>query len=77
MRLPPIFAKPSLNCDLIIQVRICCRAYKILVEEVGIDPQDVIFDPNILTVGTGLSEHNNYAVDFIRYGILRTLYCLN
>lgn len=48
------------------QVRICCRAYKILVEEVGIDPQDVIFDPNILTVGTGLSEHNNYAVDFIR-----------
>eukprot|EP01025_Chloroclados_australasicus_P064841 TRINITY_DN871_c0_g1_i2.p1 TRINITY_DN871_c0_g1~~TRINITY_DN871_c0_g1_i2.p1 ORF type:complete len:1361 (+),score=230.72 TRINITY_DN871_c0_g1_i2:161-4243(+) len=48
------------------KVRICQRAYKILVEEVGIDPQDVIFDPNILTIGTGLSEHNNYAVDFIR-----------
>ena len=46
------------------QVRICCRAFKILVEEVGFDPQDVIFDPNILTVGTGLAEHNNYAVDF-------------
>lgn len=47
-----------------VQVRICCRAFKILVEEVGFDPQDVIFDPNILTVGTGLAEHNNYAVDF-------------
>jgi 5-methyltetrahydrofolate--homocysteine methyltransferase len=48
------------------QVRICQRAYRILVEEVGFNPQDIIFDPNILTVGTGLSEHNNYAVDFIR-----------
>ena len=35
-------------------------------EDVGFDPEDVIFDPNILTVGTGMSEHNNYAVDFIR-----------
>ena len=35
-------------------------------EEVGFDPQDIVFDPNILTVGTGLAEHNNYAVDFIR-----------
>ncbi len=43
----------------------CQRAYRILVEEVGFNPQDVIFDPNILTVGTGLAEHNNYAVDFI------------
>ena len=49
-----------------LQVRICQRAYRILVEEVGFDPQDIIFDPNILTVGTGLAEHNNYAVDFIR-----------
>jgi len=48
------------------QVRICCRAYKILREEIGFDPQDIIFDPNILTIGTGLAEHNNYAVDFIR-----------
>ena len=35
-------------------------------EDVGFDPEDIIFDPNILTVGTGMSEHNNYAVDFIR-----------
>jgi cobalamin-dependent methionine synthase I len=48
------------------KVRICTRAFKILVEEVGFDPEDIIFDPNILTVGTGMSEHNNYAVDFIR-----------
>ncbi|PRW61565.1 cobalamin-dependent methionine synthase [Chlorella sorokiniana] len=48
------------------KVRICQRAYRILVEEVGFNPQDIIFDPNILTVGTGLAEHNNYAVDFIR-----------
>ena len=47
-------------------MRICTRAFKILVEEVGFDPQDIIFDPNILTVGTGMAEHNNYAVDFIR-----------
>ncbi|GLI63553.1 hypothetical protein VaNZ11_006404 [Volvox africanus] len=48
------------------KIRICCRAYTILVEQVGFDPQDIIFDPNILTIGTGLPEHNNYAVDFIR-----------
>ena len=47
-----------------LQVRICCRAFKLLVEVVGFNPQDVIFDPNILTIGTGMSEHNNYAVDF-------------
>ena len=46
-------------------MRICTRAFRILVEEVGFDPQDIIFDPNILTVGTGMAEHNNYAVDFI------------
>ncbi|GAX83119.1 hypothetical protein CEUSTIGMA_g10545.t1 [Chlamydomonas eustigma] len=48
------------------KVRMCQRAYRILVEEVGFNPQDIIFDPNILTIGTGMSEHNNYAVDFIR-----------
>ena len=48
------------------KVRICTRAYRILVEEVGFNPEDIVFDPNILTVGTGLAEHNNYAVDFIR-----------
>lgn len=47
------------------KVRICQRAYKILVEEVDFDPRDIIFDPNILTVATGIDEHNNYAVDFI------------
>ena len=49
---------------LLLQVRICQRAFRILVEEVGFNPQDIIFDPNILTIGTGMSEHNNYAVDF-------------
>lgn len=44
---------------------ICQRSYDILVNEVGFPPQDIIFDPNILTVATGLEEHNNYAVDFI------------
>ena len=48
------------------KVRICQRAFRVLVEEVGMFPEDIIFDPNILTVGTGLAEHNNYAVDFIR-----------
>jgi 5-methyltetrahydrofolate--homocysteine methyltransferase len=44
---------------------VCARCYKILTERVGFPPEDIIFDPNILTVGTGLEEHNNYAVDFI------------
>ena len=44
---------------------ICARSYKILTEEIGFPPQDIIFDPNILTVATGMDEHNNYAVDFI------------
>ncbi|MDF3065780.1 MAG: metH2 [Polyangiaceae bacterium] len=46
------------------KIRICERAYRILVEE-GLAPEDIIFDPNILTVATGMEEHNNYAVDFI------------
>ncbi len=45
--------------------RICKRAYDILVNEVGFPPEDIIFDPNILTVATGIEEHNNYALDFI------------
>ncbi|HWQ35626.1 MAG TPA: methionine synthase [Blastocatellia bacterium] len=48
------------------RIEICERAYRILVNEVGFLPQDIIFDPNILTVATGIEEHNNYAVDFIR-----------
>ncbi|MEO5648199.1 MAG: dihydropteroate synthase, partial [Chitinophagaceae bacterium] len=47
------------------KVEICRRAYKILTEEVGYDPQDIIFDPNIFAIATGIEEHNNYAVDFI------------
>ncbi|MGJ8671401.1 methionine synthase [Rubritalea sp.] len=46
------------------KIRICERAYKVLVDDVGFNPQDIIFDPNILTVATGIEEHNNYAVDF-------------
>jgi 5-methyltetrahydrofolate--homocysteine methyltransferase len=48
------------------RIDICKRAYDILVNEVGFAPEDIIFDPNILTVATGIEEHNNYAVDFIR-----------
>ena len=47
------------------KIRICERAYRILVDEVGLDPEDIIFDPNVLTVATGIEEHNNYAVDFM------------
>src|SRR5687768_6154087 len=47
------------------KVEICTRSYKILTEEVGFPPEDIIFDPNILTVATGMEEHNNYAVDFM------------
>src|SRR5262245_36253592 len=47
------------------KIRICERAYRILTEDVGFPAEDIIFDPNILTVATGMEEHNNYAVDFI------------
>lgn len=47
------------------RVDICERAYKILTERVGFQPQDIIFDPNIFAIATGIEEHNNYAVDFI------------
>ena len=48
------------------RVRICARAYKLLTESVGFNPTDIIFDPNVLTIATGIAEHNNYALDFIR-----------
>ena len=51
------------TCD--DKVRICTRAYHLLVDKVGFPPEDIIFDPNVLTVATGIDEHNNYAVDFI------------
>ena len=47
------------------KIEICHRAYKILTEQVGYAPQDIIFDPNIFAIATGIEEHNNYAVDFI------------
>ncbi len=47
------------------KIEICRRAYQILTEEVGFPPEDIIFDPNIFAVATGIEEHNNYAVDFI------------
>src|SRR5882724_12944304 len=46
------------------KVRICTRAYQLLTGKLGFPPEDIIFDPNILTVATGIEEHNNYAVDF-------------
>jgi 5-methyltetrahydrofolate--homocysteine methyltransferase len=48
------------------RIAVCQRAYDLLVKKVGFPPQDIIFDPNVLTVGTGMEEHANYAVDFIR-----------
>ncbi|MCW3081309.1 methionine synthase [Segetibacter sp.] len=47
------------------KIEICERAYKILTEQVGFEPQEIIFDPNIFAIATGIEEHNNYAVDFI------------
>src|SRR5689334_2093275 len=47
------------------KIEICHRAYKVLTEQVGFDPQDIIFDPNIFALATGMEEHNNYGVDFI------------
>lgn len=47
------------------KIRICERAYRLLVEKIDFDPADIIFDPNILTIATGMEEHNGYAVDFI------------
>ncbi|QDE40421.1 methionine synthase [Luteibacter pinisoli] len=47
------------------KVEICSRAYELLVDGIGFPPEDIIFDPNIFAIGTGIEEHNNYAVDFI------------
>jgi 5-methyltetrahydrofolate--homocysteine methyltransferase len=47
------------------KIEICARAYKVLTEQVGFPPEDIIFDPNIFAIATGIEEHNNYAVDFI------------
>ena len=48
------------------KIEVCERSYRILTQQAGFPPQDIIFDPNVLTVATGIEEHNNYAADFIR-----------
>ena len=48
------------------RIEVCARAYRLLTEQAGFQPQDIIFDPNVLAVATGMPEHDNYAVDFIR-----------
>ncbi|XP_072265288.1 methionine synthase isoform X1 [Pyxicephalus adspersus] len=48
------------------KVKVCTRAYNLLVTELNLNPSDIIFDPNILTIGTGMEEHNNYAINFIK-----------
>ena len=59
------FDEDGQAADLERKIEICRRAYKILTEDVGFPAEDIIFDPNILTVATGIEEHNNYAVDYI------------
>jgi 5-methyltetrahydrofolate--homocysteine methyltransferase len=58
------FDEQGQAADRDAKVRICTRAYKLLTEKIGFPAEDIIFDPNILTVATGIEEHNNYAVDF-------------
>jgi 5-methyltetrahydrofolate--homocysteine methyltransferase len=48
------------------KIEVCRRAYRLLTEQAGFNPNDIIFDPNVLTIATGMEEHNNYAVDFIK-----------
>src|SRR5690606_31226435 len=47
------------------KVEVCARAYKLLTEKLDFPPEDIIFDPNVFAIATGIEEHNNYAVDFI------------
>lgn len=51
--------------DVESKVRICQRSYNLLTQVVGFNPNDIIFDPNILTIATGIEEHNNYGINFI------------
>jgi len=60
------FDEEGQAADRDAKVRICTRAYRLLTERIGFAPEDIIFDPNILTVATGIEEHNNYAVDFFQ-----------
>ena len=58
------FDEQGQAADRDAKVRVCARAYRLLVDRLGFPPEEIIFDPNILTVATGIEEHNNYAVDF-------------
>lgn len=60
-----LFAFLFQAADVQRKVEICTRSYHILVDKVGFDPKDVIFDPNILTIATGMEEHNDYGIAFI------------
>jgi len=59
------FDEQGQAADCAAKLRICTRAYRLLVDRADFPPEDIIFDPNILTVATGIEEHNNYAVDFL------------
>lgn len=48
------------------KVSVCSRSYQLLVDKVGFNPNDIIFDPNILTIATGMEEHNNYGINYIK-----------
>ncbi|MDD3180028.1 MAG: methionine synthase [Opitutaceae bacterium] len=58
------FDEQGQAADRDAKIRICTRAYRLLTEKIGFAPEDIVFDPNVLTVATGIEEHNNYAVDF-------------
>ncbi len=60
------FDEKGQAADFERKIEICKRAYHILTKKVGYHPEDIIFDPNVLAIGTGIDEHNNYAVDFIK-----------
>lgn len=60
------FDEKGQAADYESKIAICERAYRLLVDKANFAPEDIIFDPNILTIGTGIMEHNNYAVDFIK-----------
>ena len=61
-----LFDEKGQATDYERRVEITARAYRLMVEEAGFAPEDIIFDPNVLTIATGMPEHNNYAVDFLR-----------
>jgi 5-methyltetrahydrofolate--homocysteine methyltransferase len=63
------------QADTIEQVQICHRAYRLLIDQAGYDPSDIIFDPNVLAIATGLEEHNAYGINFIEATRLIKIAC--